>query len=860
MREALFLTFGMDLGFFERQLLGPVRSTGAAVTVIGDARMFTPDPREVRSAGRAYTLGLAAAKRAFHPKVTVLVGPERALVGVGSGNLSVGGWHGNDEVLTVARANLNEGVPRVVADLIEALVRLAEQIPMGGLAAEGVKRTVTELKKLVRNTQVIDTGHRLVDSLTGPIVDQLPQGPVSALEVSAPFFDPHGAALAELVRRFQPEDVTVLTQPGKTVIDPEPIIRTAKELGVNVRFEQLERDAVSGPYRHGKILTALQGQETSWSLVGSPNMSTSALTCSATGGNVEIAVLMDAGISLLPTPRVRVAEIPALAHAITSLEDSAPQVTGPLLLEALAVEGGLEITLLTGGTSDVPIEVSHYAGSPEHFELLGTVPAGATQARFPGDFLPGTRFRAGDSFQTLADRHSVTSRLLPLGRGKPNQDASLNQLFASESLAANWINALQSLVHGAGVESGSSGTKAHAQDAASDSTYWAHLDDPEQWAAYAQESVAKLGLPMFELAAGTTVKTTVGATLPVGTLAWDDTFDDDGADDFEGEETAEETTDVSGDQDSVGSQAEMSPGQQARYRGWIGKIVGLVPHLGPFERISMVQLTITASLLPFWSTDRGASGWFEPLRTALEGLAGEEWPVQVRDRIAAAACVGLYRLRTAVPPDERGTHAEQFKTTLRHLGPLVEAAQLPAIEDILHLLDEATLVARSAEEVKSELTELLQVGPEGTLTRVIESNLPGVDRATWTASKHLVLDGDFTNAKTTAAQVLTYAKGLADLVLAVNSSNGSWTVVVRAASTLAVIEGGQGETTYRAYDTGRLIINPYAPLTDPQRAQQARISKPPFATPGPEVREILDRFDIQAVPITAPTAVALKAP
>ena len=66
--------------FFETRLLGPVRAAGAAVTVVADSRVFAPDARNVRSAGHGYALGLAAMGGAFHPKLTVLAGPQRALI------------------------------------------------------------------------------------------------------------------------------------------------------------------------------------------------------------------------------------------------------------------------------------------------------------------------------------------------------------------------------------------------------------------------------------------------------------------------------------------------------------------------------------------------------------------------------------------------------------------------------------------------------------------------------------------------------------------------------------------------------------------------------------------------------------
>ena len=73
--EALFLTFNVDLGYFEARLLGLLRATGARVTVIADASMWSPDTRAVKHAGRIYQLGLVDQPTAFHPKLMVVVGP-----------------------------------------------------------------------------------------------------------------------------------------------------------------------------------------------------------------------------------------------------------------------------------------------------------------------------------------------------------------------------------------------------------------------------------------------------------------------------------------------------------------------------------------------------------------------------------------------------------------------------------------------------------------------------------------------------------------------------------------------------------------------------------------------------------------
>ncbi|MDN5744817.1 MAG: hypothetical protein L0H31_06805, partial [Nocardioidaceae bacterium] len=168
MREALFLTFNVDLGFFEARLLGPVRAAGAAVTVVADASVFAPDPRNVRSAGHGYALGLAAMNGAFHPKLTIIAGPHRALIGIGSGNLTIGGWHSNDEVLTTIRASRDEGIPTIVSDVVAFLDQLPDRVTISPLARDGIARTATQLSELLDAGQPVDTGHTLVTSLTGP--------------------------------------------------------------------------------------------------------------------------------------------------------------------------------------------------------------------------------------------------------------------------------------------------------------------------------------------------------------------------------------------------------------------------------------------------------------------------------------------------------------------------------------------------------------------------------------------------------------------------------------------------------------------------------------------------------------------
>jgi hypothetical protein len=102
--EALFLTFNADVAFLEHGVLGLCQSMGARVTVIADAGMWSPDPLAMKGAGTEYLVGLVSHSGAFHPKLTLLVGEDRVLALIGSGNLTMGGWQHNSELWNVLRA------------------------------------------------------------------------------------------------------------------------------------------------------------------------------------------------------------------------------------------------------------------------------------------------------------------------------------------------------------------------------------------------------------------------------------------------------------------------------------------------------------------------------------------------------------------------------------------------------------------------------------------------------------------------------------------------------------------------------------------------------------------------------------
>jgi hypothetical protein len=204
----------------------------------------------------------------------------------------------------------------------------------------------------------------------------------------------------------------------------------------------------------------------------------------------------------------------------------------------------------------------------------------------------------------------VVRRLQPTGSGRPNHDASIAQIFTSDAAAHQWQEALTRLLlrHS---QAGRPGVVATADKATEHVTAsWRTLDDEDAWAAYSEDALARLGMPIFRLAAGkAAAPMMVGASLPNSAPAWEDRFEEI-AESFE-EGNTDETVEHLDDVNVAPAPATLSAYQGGRLRRWLRDIVGLMPTLGPYERITACQLAISGSSAAIWH-GVGATGWFDP--------------------------------------------------------------------------------------------------------------------------------------------------------------------------------------------------------------------------------------------------------
>lgn len=283
----LALTFNADLVFFESVVLPQLWAggTGEALVIADRGTLDESLPRQgtrLRHLGRRYALDAPRGWGRQHAKVLLRLGKAGALLWVGSGNLSAGGWGGNQELATAWR--VERGDTEGMAD-VQRVLRAAHGLSSGRVH-DALGRWLEDGAFTGRSA-----APRLL--LSGP------GGGTLATQLAARWTgrrfqrarmltgstDEQGALLGWLHRTFGVEEATVAVDPRLS--DFDAVALEALPLTVNIV------PLPPKPRSHAKLLL-LEGPDGSAALMGSANCSAAAwLTPAAQGGNVEAVVVYD---------------------------------------------------------------------------------------------------------------------------------------------------------------------------------------------------------------------------------------------------------------------------------------------------------------------------------------------------------------------------------------------------------------------------------------------------------------------------------------------------------------------------------------------------------------------------------------
>lgn len=838
LEEALFLSFTADFGFFEEIALGVTQATGARVTVVGDVAVTRNDPRSVRRAGRSYLAGLAyAGGSAFHPKLMVLAGPEHATIALGSGNTTLAGWQANAELWTVLRVR-DDRSPAAVADLSAWLRGLPEKVRFSAGVPRALQRVAALLDRLHRDRTPVDRHVRLVSSLRSPIIDQLPEGPVDELAVFAPFHDPHTNALRRLVGRFRPSRLTVAYQPGLTDLHGPSVAELVREHDGRIVSDNEQR------YRHGKFVEWTKGGER-WALTGSPNLSSAALLLpQGRGGNCELGLVAPRSTTLLPDgteePTTRLRAVPALPRPRTD--------GGPLLLGAVRVADGLEVSLARPLPYATRLDLSAAAAPPETWEPIGDVPPDQTTVTVTAPADAGSRVRlvafddagvpnfGNTVFVVDADR--VLRRVVPGQSRVPATRPS--ELFEDPRLAERFLGDLETLR----TALSPAPTVATATGRAPGTDAKTRVPDDEGgWESYLDECAGRIGHPLVRFALG--VPMSSGTDTPLQDLlavTWDERF----ADDVEAALEEDGTEEVAAEQDAEApgtvanapSLPDLRRAEQQvrrRYRRWIERLVALAPHLGPPERMLVVRLTLWAVAAGAWPPSD--TSWLHLLSASLRALVGRDLPGRFEPQVGSLAAVALTVLRSHAPRYEVTPETLAFNEASAAVGHLLPAADPTYVAEYASLLEDAFGPTVHPESVLAVAADVVQDDPLDEAVSALAEK--GRD-----AHRHgkllLHVTGRFSSPGLVALEAVGAAED-APLIGAWadnGADGGPWALVVWRRPDLIVVDARQPVPLWRHHRLAGLV-GPKALAA--QRSFEAAVSIPhgPRNRPFELAREVL---------------------
>ena len=797
-REALFCSYNVDLGYFEQTVLRTAEATGARVTVVGDARASDPDPRPAPDspvtlgAGIRYVHGLAAPRSggAFHAKVIVVAGRERALVAIGSGDLSPGGWGLNKESWTAATAD-REGCPELVADVADWLRSLDDLCALAPPAARGISRTAALLEELAIEADIVGTGHRLVHTSAQPIVDQLPRGEVDHLLLYAPFHDERTATVQELIARLRPARVTLGVQSGgRTVIQPTALRRVIAAAGIPV---EIVEDA-GERYRHETLIEAVRPDGSRWALTGSPDLSVRALlTPAGKGGNIEVGVVSRPAASLFPEPTrpVPLEEVPAVR-----LPGSAQALPpdGAVLLGAARTGDGLEVTLARPTAWPTPLEASRAVGF-DVWEAIGSVPADAASHVIADANLPGgTRVRcARDAGRAPGPVIFVIDPELAMLRGR--EDTARAQagqpgpaeLIADARLLERWLTDVGSL---AVAPPGDAAGRGPLPDS-----------DEEGWLEDADDAQTSLGTAMFRLALG---------ELPPG---------------LGGSAFARARDLPQPERRRVRQLLTAATGKQAAPQAAIA-------------RLALLTLVLCGAEAGLWDGPQGPDGWVSVCAAAVRNLVRGDLPERLAAAAASWAALAMYLMhehRSAAGPTAEAAAYEEARTAA---APLLAGASAALVADLARPFTNGSGFPVSPDAVMHVTGLVAQDDPLADAIDALASARPD-----WSVHRHgghlLHLQSSGRGTFLQAAEALESVPGGTDAAVWATGTTPAWAIAVRFEGALVHVESdARGQVLWRQYRLGPLAT-PTALARNPEFANRSRINHGALKNPFPEAIQAL---------------------
>jgi hypothetical protein len=364
-------TFQFDLKLFDQFLLRRLGERPLNAVVLCDQDNLTAelsnltefDVRVAASANRRYLLrGIAPPSGGrFHPKTYFLASRRRAVLLVGSGNLTRSGVDRGREVFVAYDATDAKH-----AGVVQAWSRWIGELVMQ--AGDGqLRRRYERLRDAVPAPSSAAADEEFVTNAAASLLPQIVSAapaPVAELHLSAPYFDREATAVGEVARALSPRARLKLYLGARPSVDGPALRDTLGSLGVPAEVYRFDPPK----FVHAKLIGAVAEDGRGLLACGSANLSHAALTRTysqpGSWGNCEAIVLRrgsaDEVRAVFALPDATVVAVDLAELDALSFEEEPPATAWPVRLVSAERGGDRRIRVATEAELPEGLAVTWY--------------------------------------------------------------------------------------------------------------------------------------------------------------------------------------------------------------------------------------------------------------------------------------------------------------------------------------------------------------------------------------------------------------------------------------------------------------------------------------------------------------------
>ena len=291
---ALLTTFNFEISYFERAVLNALYDKNIKnIEIFVDADELEKAVSESidNNLNKKYIANPIRINSAFHPKVVLLLGEEKAKLIVASANIKTSGYTLNNEIYNIFEYSKdNQDNLNLINDAISFFERLNS---MSYFQDEKLFNKIDDL--IFRHRRSDNNDIKLIQNLDKPVLEQLKEiitGNVASIDIAVPYYDNELLGYKDLSEAFNCNNINLYLQNGLSTF---PVDFNNNNNGIvsndNIyTYLKLKSNGKKNFY-HGKVFR-INTDNKSYILYGSSNCTMSALSKTYhNGGNIECNIL-----------------------------------------------------------------------------------------------------------------------------------------------------------------------------------------------------------------------------------------------------------------------------------------------------------------------------------------------------------------------------------------------------------------------------------------------------------------------------------------------------------------------------------------------------------------------------------------